>query len=68
MKNVTRTSDLKRRLALGEYEVDHDAVARALVQRMLASARSAVLVPAEPALGLSFRRDELEPGPAGNLS
>lgn len=68
MKSLTRTSDLKRRVALGEYEVDPDAVAHALVQRMLAAPRSAVLVPAEPVVGLALRGDELEPRPAVNLS
>jgi len=60
--------DLKSRVARGEYEVDHDAVAEALVQRMLARPRSAVLVPAEPVGGLSVRGHELEPGPAANLA
>lgn len=68
MRNLAHRSDLKRRVARGEYEVDPDAVAEALVQRMLACARSAVLVPTEPVGGLPFRGNELEPGPAVNLS
>ena len=70
MKNSTHrvSFDLKSRVARGEYEVDHDAVAEALVRRMLARPRSAVLVPAEPVGGLSVRGHELESGPAANLA
>ena len=62
------SSDLRSRVARGEYEVDPDAVAEAVIQRMLMCPRSAVLVPAEPADELSVRAHELEPGPAAHLA
>ncbi len=61
------SSELKSRVARGEYQVDPDAVAQAVVQRMLTQPRS-VLVPAEPARELSVRGHELEPGPTADLA
>jgi len=70
MEDFTYTvrSELKSRVARGEYEIDPDAVAEAVIQRMLACPRSAVLVPAEPAGELSIRSHELEPGAAAHLA
>ena len=70
MENFTHTvsSELKSRVARGEYEIDPDAVADAVIQRMLTCPPSAVLVPAEPAGELSIRGQELEPRPAAHLA
>lgn len=70
MENFTHTVsfDLKSRVARGEYEIDPDAVAEAVIQRVLTCPRSAVLVPAEPGGELSIRGHELEPGSVAHLA
>ena len=62
------SSDLKERVARGEYEVDPGAVAEAVMRKLCTAPRSAVLVPAEAGGELTIRGHELEPGARADLS
>jgi glutamine synthetase len=60
--------DLRARVAGGSYEVDPHAVAEAMMRRMGASSRSAVLVPRELLDEVAPGAHELQPRPARDVA
>ena len=67
MDDVARRR-LARRVQSGEYEIDPDAVAVAVLRRWNAEGTSAVLVAAQPGERLAVVAEDGEPGPGSDLA